>query len=604
MSHFDFRQPPFDVLTPYERELVAKAADIVFFPAGATVLEPTQTAEFLYVVIKGIVREMAEEETVAVFRSNDSFDTRALIAGHSPHRFEVYEEALLFTLPRSLILQLIESNTVFAAFFFQTVAEKFTALAQHRTHNPELQNLLTARVREVTARAPVFLEGEATVLHAAQAMKQHKVKSLLIRQGEQVGIFTVSDFRDVILAGHSADVPLAKLAHFSLICCDIDDYLFNALLTMTHHTVQRVVVTEQGKPVGVLEQIDLLSYFSNHSHLIAQQLERSVSLPALVPVAQQIDKLVHILSGHGVKAPQLAKLVQTLNGQLFARAWALIAPPELIAHSCLVVLGSEGRGEQILKTDQDNALIVADDCPLTMAEITQITQRFSEALDQFGYPPCPGGVMLSREAWCKTVSAWQDTIYEWVNLPREDSQMNLAIFTDAHAVAGDSTLLQQIKTVLTEHLDNSDMFFHHFARSVLQFDTPLGLFGQLLSHEENGVATLDLKKGGIFPLVHGLRALALQYHLSETNSFDRLTVLAQQGHLESQLAQDCNEALSFLLTLRLQQGLTALDVGAPASNLIEPKRLSTLERDLLKEAFAVVKRFKSSIRHHFHLGGM
>ncbi len=600
MSRFDFTHPPFDVLSAQERDRLEKDVDIHFYADNAVLLAPGQPVEHLFVVIKGIVREMgSDDEILAVYRQHDSFDSRALIAGYAAHRFEVHEETLAFAIPKSVVMELIDSNSVFGAFFFQNLSQKFSAMAQ-RGGNRELQTLLTASVRDACVKKPVFLDGSATVLDAALAMKEHRAKSILVRDDGRTGIFTASDCRDIIINAVPPATPLADICRFELISSDIDDYLFNALLTMTRHTIQRVVVTEHGQPVGVLEQIDLLSYFSNHSHLIAQQLELADSLDSLRDVAGQMDKLVQVLSSHGVKAPQLARLVQALNGKLFARAWELIAPPELVENSCLVVMGSEGRGEQIIKTDQDNALIVRDG--FEHPGLRDACAAFSAALADFGYPPCPGKIMVSNPDWVKPQQPWHDTLYRWVYLPDENSQMNLAIFVDAVAVAGDETLLDEAKGYLGGILQDDSSFYMRFARAVEQFDTPLGLFAQLLTKERDGVDSLDLKKGGIFPIVHGVRAYALEAGLHDTNTFDRLTQLADRGALDTNLAHDTAEALAFLLQLRLERGLEALALGATPDNRIVPAKLSTLERDLLKDAFAVVKKFKASVRYHFKVG--
>lgn len=600
MTRFDFQHPPFDVLTAGERETVEAAADIVFHGNDEVLLAPAQPVECLYMVIKGIVREMAGEEVLALYREHDTFDARALVAGQTQHRFEVDEEALLYSLPKEVVLHLIESNPVFGAFFFQSISEKFSAMAQ-RSGNSELQTLMTATVSEACVKTPVFLLGTATVMDAAVTMKQQRTKSVLVECEGKTGIFTASNFRDIILTATPAHTPLSEVAHFELITSDINDYLFNALLTMTRHSIQRVVVTEHGKPTGVLEQIDLLSYFSNHSHLIAQQIELATSLPALKEVALQIDRLVAVLTSHGIKAPQLARLVQTLNTHLFTRAWRLIAPADLVENSCLVVMGSEGRGEQIIKTDQDNALIIRDGfvCPM----LEQVVNTFSATLIEFGYPVCPGNIMVNNPLWCKSLADFRSQIYNWMYLPDTDSQMNLAIFVDAEVVTGDASLLADAKRYVASIMQDDASFFMRFARTIDQFDTPLGLFSQLRTKALEGEKLLDLKKGGIFPIVHGVRALALENNLPQSNTFERLVVLADKELLESQLAHDAAEALGFLLHMRLKAGLDALAHGRKPNNLIAPDKLSTLDRDLLKDALAVVKRFKVAMRHHFKISG-
>lgn len=599
MSRFDFSHPPFDTLTQAERLLLESAADVSYFADNALVFGPGDPVETLYVVLKGIVCERAGDEVLAIYREHDTFDARALVAGSTEHRFEVHEEALLFALPRAVIFDLTARNQRFGAFFFASIAQKFGAIAQNAGKR-ELQTLLTATVSDACNKKPVFLDASCSILDAARCMKREKAKSILVRRGEQTGIFTTSDFRDVIINQIPDSTALAEVCHFKLITCENHDYLFNALLTMTQQNIQRVVVQEQGTPCGILEQVDLLSYFSNHSHLIAQQLEHADALDELVPIAGQITRLIQILSGHGVKAQQLGRLVQALNARLFQRAWQLIAPAELISHSCLLVMGSEGRGEQILKTDQDNALILRDG--YTDEETPTYCARFSQALADFGYPPCPGGIMLSNPYWCLSESAMRERIYHWLYSPGPDAAMQLAIFSDAHCVAGDASLLQQCRDYLGQTIRDDARFFSRFAKAVEQFDTPLGLFAHLLTREHDGKPSLDIKKGGIFPIVHGVRALALEHGLLENNTFERLARLEADGSLDKNLVSDLGETLSFLLNLKLTQGLAALERGEQPGNLIVPDSLSSLERDLLKDALQVVKRFKALLQHHFHLG--
>jgi CBS domain-containing protein len=598
MTRFDFSHPPFDLLSDSERQRLEAAADIVFFAEDTEIMAPGRAVDTLFIVIKGMVREVGDDELIAVFRERDTFDARALVAGETRHRFIAHEQTLAFAVPRAAVLALTEGNTRFGAFFFAGVARKLDAMSQH-SGNRETQTLLTARVGDLSLRAAVRLGGDATVLDAARAMKQHKVKSLLIDGAQGPAIFTISDFRDVVINATPGDTALAGLARFPLISCRRDDYLFDALLSMTRHNIQRLAVLDaDGTTAGILEQVDLLAYFSNHSHLIAQRLERADTLDELAAAAEQITRLVQILAGSGLAADPLGRLVQALNARLFERCWRLIAPPALYDNSCLLVMGSEGRGEQLLKTDQDNALILRTD---HTGDVATPTAAFSAALTRFGYPPCPGGIMLHRTDWRLDVVAWHERIRRWVYQPDADAMMQLAIFVDAHPVAGDASLLADCRGYLDTCMHDDAAWFSRFARAVDQFDTPLGLFAQLLTREHDGRATLDLKKGGIFAIVHGARALALENGLSECNTFDRLRRLMQEGVLEAELGADLLEALAFLLKLRLSRGLAALERGETAGNLIDASALSALERDLLKEALAVVKRFKTQLRHHFRL---
>ena len=209
--------------------------------------------------------------------------------------------------------------------------------------------------------------------------------------------------------------------------------MFSALLKMMNHRIQRVVVTANGDPIGVLEQIDILAFLSNHSHLIAEKLEVATNLDDLTQVASQMNHTISALYANGMQAKQLAQLMQVLNSRLFEKAWQMIAPANLVANTCLVVMGSEGRGEQVLKTDQDNALIVRDGIDMQM--VWPYAKRFSDILAEFGYPPCLGKIMVNNPLWCQSVSDFKQTVGSWCKNPTPDHMMNLAIFMDANPSA-------------------------------------------------------------------------------------------------------------------------------------------------------------------------
>ncbi|WP_274584164.1 DUF294 nucleotidyltransferase-like domain-containing protein [Neisseria leonii] len=599
MERFDFSHAPFDSLDAGERQLLQKSVDIVFFAEEEPIIRPQAAIEHLYVVIKGVVKESGEDgEVAALYHVWDTFDARALMQGSTPNLFTAAEDTLLYRIPKAAVQTLIQSNSRFGAYCYASAAEKLSSLSAGRDEE-QMAGLFTAKVRDAYRHGAVWLEEGATVLAAAQMMKTAKTKSLLVRHGKRVGLFTESAFRNIVIEGVSGSDAAHRWATFDLISIDIDDFVFHALLRMTQHKIQRVVVTENGEPVGALEQIDVLAYLSNHSHLVAQRLERADTLDDLAAIAAQMNESVRVLRKNGLGAPQLAQLMQVLNSSLFEKAWRLIAPEGLYAQSCLIVMGSEGRGEQILKTDQDNALIIREGADLQTAEAA--AAQFSATLERFGYPPCAGRIMVNNPQWRKPAGEFKQTVSGWLRAASPEAMMNLAIFIDAKPVAGDSTLLDEVKAHLRSVMSKDAGMLMTFARAVEQFDShSRGFFAQLLhrGREER----MDVKKMGLFPVVHGVRALALEARLTETNTFERLKRLAQLGVMEDQLAQDVAESYRFLMEMRLKAGLATLNEGhVMQPNQLDIHSLSTLERDLLKESLQVVKRFKGFVRQHFHL---
>ena len=597
MQPVSLDHPPFDLLNDSERRQLAQCADMTYFGPEEIIILPGAAVDHLYIILKGLVRESSGDETIAAYREHELFDAQSLMSGHSRHQFTAHEETLLYALPRAEVMALIDANAHFGAYFYAGISEKMGMRAS-RDGRREWQTLFNARVHEVQSRPSLCLDSDTPVREAARQMKENRHKALLVRDGVRIGIFTTSDLREVVMDGAPAEATLLHYAHFELYCCDENDYLFNALLVMTQHGVQRVVVTRHGQPVNILEQIDLLSYFSNHSHLIAQRIEQAPDPEALASIAQAIVRLIDSMAGHGMKAPQLARLVQALNTRLMARLWQMLAPEDVYRDSCLIVLGSEGRGEQILRSDQDNALIYSGSLPPEAVE--QAANAFTEALIACGYPPCPGGVMVNNPLWRGSIEQWRERIYHWVNLPDSNTPLHLSIFLDAEAVCGERNWLIDCKQYLAGLISDDKNWLAGLARPIEQFDHSVGLFGQWLNRDSQ--SRLDVKKAGIFPIVHGTRVLAMEAGITDSNTFDRLRALAAQGRLEQQLADDSAEALAFFMALRLKAGLEKWRLGGPVDNSVPYEALSTLERDLLKDALAVVKRFKHIVRFHYHLG--
>jgi CBS domain-containing protein len=265
-------------------------------------------------------------------------------------------------------------------------------------------------------------------------------------------------------------------------------------------------------------------------------------------------------------------------------------------------MGSEGRGEQLLKTDQDNGLIVRDDAALDQATVAAACERFSAALRDFGYPDCPGGIMVSRPAWRHSQREFAATVRQWLLRPDPAGLMALAIFIDAHAVAGDASMLAAVRAEVNGLVAANDALLGRFAAAIDSFPSEIGgWWNRLLLIGEQDTHTIDLKKAAIFPIVHGVRSLALRDHVPATGTAARLDALVAAGRLSVEVASDLIDSLHFLMALKLKAGLAELDIGRAVSGGVSTQRLSSLERDLLKDAFAAVKRFKALVRHQFHL---
>lgn len=603
---FNFSASPFDCLNPDEQRLVRNSVDVVYFRQGETILDIGIAPTHLFVIIKGFVTQLDGNEVITTYGPDDCFDGRGLVAGKVSSRFVAAEEVVAYQLAHQAVSDLIASNATFGALLFSDLSNKLSALSE-RTSQHELQSLTLSRVDEAFLRPAHFVDADTDILSVVKLFQAQHVSNVLVRdrraEPPRLGIFTDTSLQNAILDGRPLDqLAVGELANFSLIEVRPSDQLGDAMAVMLRHRVRLVVVAEGDQVVGILEALDLFSFLSNQSHLITMQIEDAKDLAGLSQAAVKITRMIAMLHRSGSRVNLIAKLVQQLNARLFERAWQLIAPADLVTNSCLFVMGSEGRGEQLLKTDQDNGLILRDGYA-PPSDLDAICQRFSRTLKDFGYPDCPGHIMVSNPLWRKSASEFGQMTRQWLILPDTDSLMNLAIFMDAHTVCGDARLLEEVRRGLMALATDNDAMLSRFAAAIDSFGSSTGWWNRLLGLGDAD-QQLNLKKEGIFPLVHGVRSLALAHRITEPSTTGRIAALVSEGRLEADMGADLTDSLYFFMGLKLKVGLTELDMGKVVTGAINVARLSSLDRDLLKDTLGVVKRFKILLRHRFHLEAM
>ncbi len=330
---------------------------------------------------------------------------------------------------------------------------------------------------------------------------------------------------------------------------------------------------------------------------IAAQIGQAASVPELKAAAAGIDTLVAQWHLDGTPIDRIAGEVSRLNTRLFSRLWSLLAPAGLIDNSCLIVMGSEGRGEQVLKTDQDNALLLRDG--VNHVATAEVADRFSQALGELGYPPCPGDIMLSNPLWRQSLGAFRESLRDWIYGADPEGLLRLAIFLDAAPVAGDAELLRDARAYLDRIYAENDALLARFAAPADQFDEGGGWWSRLTMRREE--RALDLKKLGTFPIVHGVRALTLQYRVQALGTVQRLGALVERGALDAAMARELIDALHFLMALKLDHQLRQRKQGRLADNLLRPSELGSVQRGQLTNAMAAVRRLRAFLRRHFKL---
>ncbi len=586
---------PFELLSSNELDSLMKKIDIAYYPKDTLLISKSVSAIAFYIIIKGSVSEFIDNEVHNVYSSGDSFDADAIIYEKCQSKFIVDEDLICYEIKKDDFLDLMQNKKI-QSYFLQDFVSRHQQLKNHDMQS-DLSPFLMSKVSDIFLHEACIVDADLSIYEALQKQQKLKAKVIIVKEGDTYAIVTDTDLRKKVLLGNmKVSENISKISKRGLISIDRNDFLFNALLVMTQNEIKRVVVIQDGKIVGILEQLDLLSYFANHSHLVAVQIDKAQSVDDLKLLQDDLKNLIVTLRAKGVKVRYISKLVSTLNLKIYKKVFEMSLPTELQKDCALIVMGSEGREEQMLKTDQDNALIVRNGVSLELYR--EPMMKLNSYLLELGFPECKGDVMVSNEFWRRDVSGYKSLIDEWSHSMSDTDVQNLSIFVDAKCVSGDAQLLDELMVYLHNNFHQRDDVLAHIAKAVLNFETPLSLFSGFVLEKEHA-NKLDLKKGGIFALVHGVRVMCLQYEIKQTNTIERIKALNNKGIIDKTFATELIESFDTLSSIRLTAMLEAKELDE--SNYINPKNLQKIQRDLLKDSFKIVNKFKKFLSFHFHL---
>ncbi|MFE1602936.1 DUF294 nucleotidyltransferase-like domain-containing protein [Methylobacterium sp. ID0610] len=603
MQSFDVLNPPFDRLTAAQADDLRRHVDIGYFPPDAVIVAQGKAADLLHVVIKGAVEARTDGALLAVLRGGDTFDARAVVHGAAGENFVAAEETLCFLIPREVVVRLVQANSAFAAFFYAEISRKLDELAAWQ-RGEGMESVLRLRIRDVRHAPAVFLPGSATAEEAAHRMLAADVDAVFVEEGARTGLLTGHKVtRATVIERRPFETPVRDLAKFDVTAVEADQLLLDALLVMTRHGNRRIAVRRDGAYVGWLRDIDLLGAFAGNAQLVPGRIDRAAGLADLREPARDIQEQARQLHRQGVRVDAVAQVVSDLNRRLYAKLFEILAPASIREAGCLYLMGSEGRGEQTYRTDQDNGLILAR--PVPPEDLATFRRAFSAALGDLGYPPCPGAIMVENPLWSQDVDHVIDQVRLWAIAGDPDAAMNLSIFADATPVAGDPAPLRRARAFLADVVRGETRLLAQIANliNIAGDGTNGGLFDTVFSRVGLRRHDLDLKRAGLFPLVHGVRVLAVEAGLDQTGTTARIRALAERGLLDEGFGADLASALRTFMAVRLDRQLVAAERGQDLGPVIlDFDAMPTLERDLLRDALRIVRRFREVIHLRYSLG--
>lgn len=585
---------PFDELSSYELSTLVNETTILYFPQKTTILSPSTPTDYFYLIAKGVVEVGDDTSEKSYLLAQDGFESERIFTQTTSKTYNAFEETICYTVPLTLMKDLTTTNHSFGAFFHTSVVDKLTAKNTQRASSQ-----VAMKLSELSLSPILIVEGTTSLFDAITQQDVTKASAILVNHEGKLGIITDTDIRRrVILSNTPASTPTHLIATWKIVTINHNDFLFNAILLMTRHHIKRLIVLDDNNaPVGFLTETDILAAYANQTQFAAIKISRAKTVEDLASIATTLPLIITSLHKEGTKTKHVMKVVYELHAKLFEKLFSLLVPTQYHNDCCLIIMGSEGRKEQILRTDQDNALIIRDG--VEIPHIDQAMESFTQTLLSWGYPLCDGGVMASTKEWCKHLKEFKQEINDAVLTPTPEKLMKLAILADLNAVAGELSLGSELHAFTLEKMRNNTTLIAHFAHPMNSFGSVLGLFHSFILEGGSHKGEFDLKKGAIFPVIHGVRSLAIEKGVLSTNTFERIKELSDKSIISPTKATEMIEALEFLLTLRLQERLRKLELGKQPDNYIRPGNLSHFERDLLKESLKVVEGFKKFCQAHF-----
>jgi CBS domain-containing protein len=444
-------------------------------------------------------------------------------------------------------------------------------------------------------------------------MVEQDVGSIVVvdAAGELAGIVTDRDLRRrVVAVMRSADDPVAAIMSAPVVTVKPEMLVLEALLAMTRRDIHHLVVVEAGRVVGVVSSDDLLRVQTSTPLELSRRIQACGSMAALADLMSALNEGVRHLFEQGLSGYQMGRVVAELNDFVIRRVLGFVErdldaagdgqPP---LPYCWLVLGSEGRREQTLRTDQDNALVYEDPPAGFLSPAERYFDRFAgrvvEALVALGYPRCPGDAMASNPRWRQPLGIWREYFAGWIREPDPQNLLYASIYFDFRPVAGREALATALRNEIRTRVGSWRSFPRHLAKLAVSHAPPLGMFSRFRLARADGRRGIDLKLNGLLIVVNALRTIAIDLGLDEVNTLERLEAATTRGRFTQAEAEDVRDAYETMFSFRLRHQLARMAAGQQPDNFVDPLAMSRADQRRLEEAFRAVRRLQGKIEMRY-----
>ncbi len=516
------------------------------------------------------------------------------------------EDSLLYMLSCDRLKELCLESPEFAEHFQATVKERLKAAVTTalESDDPTVAAMMVS-VGSLIRREPVTVESGMTIRETAAIMSNKNVSSVMVMRDDRlIGLVTDRDLRKRCVAvGLNGDEPIDHIMTVEPRVITSSTLTAQALMTMTRMHVHHLPVTRNGKLIGMITATDLANQQSANSAYLAADLRKAKDVSDLVEVSKRLPALHMRMANASVTAKHIGEAVSCLTDSITARLLEMAEekfgrPP---VPYVWMAGGSQARHEQSSHSDQDNALLLSDDVKPDHDEyFASLAQFVSDGLHLCGFVYCPGDAMATNPEWRQPLKVWKQYFTSWIESPTPMSMMLSSIFFDLRPVTGSDELFMPLQKMILQKSQVNRIFLAYMMANAMKHRPPLGFFRQFVlerggEHDE----TLDLKHRGIVPITDIARMLALSMGKEPVNTVERLRACAGTQALSHDMAENLEDALEFIATLRIRHQANQIKKGLPPDNYVPPDNLSELEREHLKHAFKVIQTMQESMIKRF-----
>ncbi|MGC9552372.1 DUF294 nucleotidyltransferase-like domain-containing protein [Vibrio metoecus] len=615
IQQFLQQHPPFDALPSNLLPNIAQQIEIAYFRKDTPIIGHKQAISDLYLIRSGAVEVYRRHgELYNRLTEGSLFGQMGLLTRNQvSFAVSAIEDTLLYCIPEALFHQLHEEFDSFADF---VEVEQSVRLRQTVKKQKEQNDLITSKVKRLLTHPAPTIDKNASIQQAALRMANENVSALLILDNQilhdeeddstpVVGIITERDLcRRVLAQGIDITQAVSQVMTYEVISLDHNAYVYEAMLAMLRNNVHHLPVLREKQPIGIIDMTDIVRHESQNSLLLVSRIYQQTSIDELAQLASEVKASFVRLVNEDANSHMIGTAMSTI-GRAFTQRIIELGEAELGEAPlpyCFVAFGSMGRDEQLIVTDQDNALILDDryDAQQHGAYFAQLAEWVCHGLDRCGYPLCDGDIMASNPKWRMTRKEWENCFADWIDNPNPQALLNASIFFDLDGVYGRTKWAEQLSSFIVRRARRNQRFLACLARNALNRTPPLGFFKNFVMEKDGRHNnSINLKRRGTAPLADLIRVHALAAGSRAKNSFERLDDVIDAGLLPQGKGKDLRDALEFIAMVRIRHQAVDVEQEREADNSIEPENLSDFERRNLKDAFQILSNGQNYLKYRY-----